>query len=506
MSNFVTVSEARPTREQLIELARRDPEAIADLVLMLWDRVEALEAKVAALERNSRTSSKPPSSDKGNFTNPPKPKSLREKSGRKPSGQPGHRGDTLRQTPAPDHVEEHRLAEGVRCAECGAPLSTAPAGVPLDCGSCERRQVFELPAIRIEVTEHRAEKTFCQRCGTVATAAFPDGVAAPVQYGPGVRATALYLGGYQLIPYARLAESFAELFGCPLSQGTLANFVRSAGENARQAMRPVRAALLGATTAHADETGCTVQGKRHWLHIFSTRSLSCYHLDAKRGAEAMERGGLISRYSGNLIHDCLGAYETFLDCHHFYCNAHLQRELTYLHEEMHQPWAADMIDLLLEAKALADLERARLPGTRRVIGERTEERIISRDTRIVLTGLAANPEPPPPPPGTKGRIKRGKPLNLLRRLDRRPLEIMGFFVNPEVPYDNNQAERDLRMMKVREKISGTFRSGDHGPAFCDIRSIISSVRKQSRGMLDSLVKLIASPTMLGEELASGQPT
>jgi transposase len=500
------VTQARPTREQLIELAKCDPEAIADLVLMLWDRVEALEAKVAALERNSRTSSKPPSSDKGNFTNRPQPKSLRGKSGKKPGGQQGHLGKTLSPATDPDHVEEHRLAAGTRCGKCGETLPTAPADAPLDCHSCERRQVFELPAIRIEVTEHRAEKTFCQRCGTAATAAFPDGVGAPVQYGPRVRATAIYLGGYQLIPYGRLAESFAELFNCPLSQGTLANFVRSAGENARQAMQPVRAALLRATTAHADETGYTVHGKGQCLHVFSTLFLTCYHLDPKRGAEAMERGGLIPSFSGNLIHDCLAGYETFEDCNHNYCNAHLQRELTYLHEVMHQPWAKDMIDLLLEAKSLADRERARSPGSRRVIGEAVAAGIMSRYADIVLAGFADNPEPPPPPPGTRGRVKRSKPLNLLRRLDTRALEIMGFFIDPDIPYDNNQAERDLRMMKVREKISGTFRSDDHGRAFCDIRSIISSVRKQSRSMLDCLARLIAMPLKLGEELASVEST
>jgi transposase len=365
-----------------------------------------------------------------------------------------------------------------------------------------------LPAIRIEVTEHRAEKSFCQLCGANVTAAFPDGVAAPVQYGPALRATALYLGGYQMIPYQRLAETFAELFGCPLSQGTLGNIVRSGGQCAATAMQPVREALRQAPTAHADETGCTVLGKRNWLHVFSTPLLTSFHLDAKRGAEAMARGGMIPGYRGNLVHDCLGAYGIFVDCWHFYCNAHLQRELTYIHEEMNQLWAKDMIELLLEAKRLADRETSRPPDCRRVIGERTIDRIMARYTDIVLDGLAINPEPPPPPPGKRGRVKRGKPLNLLHRLDTRPWEIMGFFALPEagIPYDNNQAERDLRMMKVREKISGTFRSETHGRAFCELRGIISSLRKQGRKMLANLQELIVSPATLGKTLAEGQTT
>jgi transposase len=175
---------------------------------------------------------------------------------------------------------------------------------------------------------------------------------------------------------------------------------------------------------------------------------------------------------------------------------------------MKQPWAKEMIDLLLEAKQLSEKEKARPPDARRVIGEGTVNRIMARYSRIVIEGFAINPEPPPPPVGTRGRVKRSKALNLLHRLDTRPCEIMGFFALPEasVPYDNNQAERDLRMMKVREKISGTFRSEVHGRAFCELRGVVSSVRKQGRAMLESLKQLIASPAKLGESLATVKGT
>ena len=496
----------RPSRKQLIKLARTDPEAIVDLVLALWDRVEALEAKVAAMERNSRTSSKPPSSDKGNFSNPPKPKSQRTKSGKKPGGQKGHRGATLRKSDAPDHIVEHRLDERAVCPKCGAVLKGASCSAPLEAQACECRQVFELPAIKIEITEHRAEKLICERCGEVVAAGFPEGVNAPVQYGPGVRGAALYLGDYQFIPYQRLAETFAELFGCPISQGTLANFIKRGGEDASVAMVPVREALVEATVAHGDETGCTLHGRRHWLHVFSTASLTCYHIDAKRGGEAMERMGLLAKFRGNLLHDFLSAYYRFENCSHFLCNAHLIRELTYLHEQMDQPWAADMIGLLLEAKELRDRQTSLPPGSRRVIGPKTLGRIRARYDEILLEGEAINPEPPPPPKPRRGRKKRSKPLNLLIRLDERYEEIMGFFENEDVPFDNNQAERDLRMMKIREKISGTFRSETHARAFCDIRSVISSIRKQSREMLGSLTTLITSPKLLGNQLADGNRT
>lgn len=500
------MKQEHPSEEQLIELAKADPEAIGKLCFELFKRVaalqakvESLEAKIAELERNSRTSSKPPSSDSGNFTNPPKPKSLRRKSGRKPGGQKGRRGDTLERVSDPDHVVEHRLGEKDRCPKCGAAMEEATGELPAE--SCECRQVFELPAIRLEVTEHRVEKRRCRECATEVAAAFPEGVAAPVQYGPRVRATALYLGAYQLVPYHRLSEIFADLFAAPLSVGTLANFVKRGGAKAAETMEPIREALVGADVAHADETGCRVKGNRHWLHVFSTAKLTSFHIDAKRGHEGMNRPGLIGRFRGKLIHDFLSSYYRLL-CWHFLCAAHLLRELIYLHEQMDQPWAKDMIELLLEAKKLRELEDARGPEERRVIGEKTRRRIRNRYCGIVLDGLAINPEPPPTP-NRRGRVKRSKALNLLIRLEDRYEEIMGFFEYEGVPFDNNQAERDLRMMKTREKISGTFRTEEHALLFADIRSVVSTARKQSRNLLGTLAEMFRAPGQLGDSLVDG---
>lgn len=494
------MASERPTREQLIALAKSDPEAIADLVLMLWDRVEALEARVRELERNSRNSSRPPSTDRGNFNPPPKPKSLRGKSGRKPGGQEGHAGETLQQSDSPDRIVEHRLDAGTLCPRCGAPLGTKHG--ELHAADCERRQVFVLPAIRLEVIEHRAERRSCANCGLESTAAFPEGVASPVQYGESVQAAAVYFNVRQMIPYARCAELFADLFGCALSQGTLANFIRRAGAKAGAAMEPVREVLVGSSLAHADETGCRVHGKLQWLHVFSTARLTSYHISPKRGAEGMDHLGLLGRFKGGLVHDFLSGYYRFVCIHHL-CAAHLLRELTYLKEQMDQPWAGAMIELLLEAKDLAERELARTDGARRVIGERTRSRIHLRYAETVLEGLAINPEPPLPPRGTRGRVKRSKALNMLIRLEDRYEEIMGFFENPGIPFDNNQAERDLRMMKVREKISGSFRSDDHAAAFCDLRAVISSATKQGRNLLNCLAEMLRSPKDLGEKLAQG---
>ena len=494
----------KPTREELIALAKADPEAIADLVLSLWARVEALEqleTRIAELERNSRSSSKPPSTDKGNFTNPPKPKSLRGKTGKKPGGQKGHPGSTLEKVTSPDHIEVHHFAPDQACPGCGHHFCESSATQPAE---YEVRQVFDIPPIKLQVTEHRAHKCTCQGCGKKLTATFPTGVNAPAQYGPNVQAAALYLGSYQLVPYQRLSEAFAELFDCPLSAGTLANIVKSGGKKAAITMEPIREALVAGPVLHADETGCTLHGKRHWLHVLSTDRLTCYHLDPKRGREAMERMGLLPRFKNLLIHDCLGAYFTFSECRHGLCNAHLQRELTYLHEELDQSWAAEMIDLLLEAKDLAERELARDDQRHRIIGKGRLEKILGSYHAILNRGYLLNPEPPPKPKGQRGRVKRGKTLNLLDRLSLRWEQILGYFLYPGLyPYDNNQAERDVRPMKVREKISGTFRSEKHGESFCDIRSVISSARKQGRAMLGTLVELLHSPGTLGRSLAQG---
>jgi len=227
----------------------------------------------------------------------------------------------------------------------------------------------------------------------------------------------------------------------------------------------------------------------------------------------MDRIGLLGRFAGSLVHDYLSSYFRF-GCLHFLCAAHLLRELVYVHEEMGQAWAGDMIKLLLEAKDLAARHaRSVAEGRRAVIGEKTRGRISDRYCEIVLAGLELNPEPPPPPEGRRGRVKRSKALNLLIRFDERHGEIMGFFEYAHVPFDNNLAERDLRMMKTREKIClrpsplrsgcGTFRSAEHPRAFCDIRSIISSARKQSRDVLQTLRELLKAPAELGQSLARG---
>jgi transposase len=486
------VADERPDRNLLIEETRRNPEGMVDLFLSLWDRCIALEKRLADLERNSRNSSKPPSSDHCNPAKAPKPKpkSQRKQSGKKPGGQPGHKGSTLEMVDNPDHTIECKIESGSRCEICGELL---PEGS--SCGSkCapEVRQVFELPAIRLEVTEIRADRIICPACDSVNVAPFPESVNARAQYGPNLKATAIYLANYQLIPYERLGELFRDLFHCPLSQGTLANFIKAGGRQAATTVGFIEGKIKESNTVHSDETGCRVHGARQWLHVASTPEFTSYMIHPKRGFEALQDFGILEGFTGDLIHDYYSSYYKYLLCRHFQCIAHILRELTYLHEEMNQSWAREMKDLLLDAKMLRDRENQRMPGQRKVIGRQTRDRIQERYADIVLEGFSKNPEPEPVP-GKRGKQARGKALNLLIRFENCYEEIMGFFEYDGVPFDNNLAERDLRMMKTREKISGTFRSIEHTKAFCDIRSVISTLKKQGQSVMGGIAEMLRNP-------------
>jgi transposase len=468
-------------REQLEKLAAAGAMVTvpAALLLALLVRIEKLEEKIAALESNSRNSSKPPSSDRHNPSKPEK-KKRRGAGKRKPGGQKGHKGKTLRQVADPDRVIVHRL--GGKCGHCSASLEGSGGG------GFERRQVFDLPGkIAMEVTEHRAESGTCPCCARKVGAAFPAGVAAPAQYGERVQTMVLYLHAYQLLPCERLSELFDDVFHCPLSTGTVSGFLEKAGARAEPVVEKIREKIRAGPFLHSDETGLSLSGGNYWLHTASTPQLTFLHIDKHRGESAMRAMGVLEDYDGFVIHDYLSAYYTIEGLSHALCNAHHIRDLTCVHEDHGQQWAADMIGLLLEAKKLKEREQA----GGRPIGPKTLDRLQARYDAILEAGYAINPEPVRRP-GQRGRLKRGKPLNLLNRFRDRDLEVMAFLVD-DVPFDNNQAERDLRMMKVKQKISGCFRSLDHAAAFAKLRSIIGSARKQSINVLHIIKTTLSNP-------------
>jgi len=436
----------------------------------LRDRVQTLEEQVA---KDSHNSHKPPSSD---GLAKPKPKSLRPKSDRPTGGQPGHPGHTLRMVEKPDRIVPHRVE---RCAGCGRSL----AGQEPD--RVERRQVHDLPEPRLEVTEHQAEVKTCP-CGGVNRAAFPPEAAAPVQYGPRVKSVAVYLGEYQLLPFDRLTEIMRDLFACEsFSEGTLANFKADCSRRLEPVEAAIRQLAAAAPVVGFDETGVRATGSLHWLHTVSTQLLTWYYAHKRRGAEAMDAAGILSEYRGRAVHDFWKSYFDY-DCDHALCNGHLLRELTFLWEEQSQKWAKAMIEHLLAIKEAVATARAvgltALPPA-------DQQRFLKGYERIVQAGYAQNPVATARGPKRRGRRKQSKARNLLDRFRDHPDEILAFMRDVAVPFDNNQSERDLRMMKLRQKISGTFRSFQALVNFCRIRGYVSTARKNGLNALDALQRV-----------------
>lgn len=458
-------------RDEIRELCRRDPEAIVTLIESMQRTIEALTARVAELEnqikRNSRNSGKPPSTD--GYAKPAK--SLREKSGKKVGGQKGHPGQTLVQVDKPDATVVHRVAT---CGGCGESMEK-------EAGELERRQVFDVPPVKMVVTEHQAERKWCRHCGTVTRAAFPAEVTSPTQYGAGVKALATYLTVGQLLPVDRTRQVLEEVLGCGMSTGTICAMVSEGAAQLVETEAAIKAAVTNAAVVHGDETGLRVLGKLWWLHVASTPQLTYYAVHQKRGVAAIDAIGVIPHLAGVLVHDCWAAYLTYA-CRHSLCNAHLLRELIHVAENLKQSWAEVLIKLLLDAKA--ELAAAGHLSKRRI------RSINAHFTRIIAAGLALPANAAPQPTG-KGRPKQNFAKNLLDRLRKHQSLFLAFLSNPAIPFDNNLAERDIRMMKLKQKISGCFRSEDGAHHFARIRSYLSTAAKQGHRLLDALSNAFA---------------
>jgi transposase len=442
-------------------------------VSLLVESNAKLEARILELERqiaqNSQNSSKPPSTD-GNR----KVKSLRKKGERRPGGQPGHAGKTLEASAAPDAVVKHEV---VRCDKCATDLSSVLAA------TVEKRQVFDVPKPTIYVTEHQAERKTCPCCGEEARAVFPEGVTAAVQYGEGVKAIASYLHGYQLLPYARACELMFDLYGVSLSEGTLANAMTTLNNQVESSVSDIKAKLEAAQLAHFDETGVSIEGERKWLHVACTDSLTYYGVHDKRGSEATDDIGILPKFLGLAMHDHWKPYFIY-DCKHALCNAHHLRELTFVAEEFGQDWANAMKECLLDIKATVDQRRE----TADCLAPHEIREFEARYRRVIAQAQGDNPLPDIPvgEKPKRGRRKKTKPRNLLERLDNFQTETLAFMYDFSVPFDNNQAERDIRMAKVKQKISGTFRSWHGAAAFARIRSYVSTARKQGQAAFQAL--------------------
>ncbi|GAC1489882.1 MAG: IS66 family transposase [Acetobacteraceae bacterium] len=468
--------EDTPSRDDAAAAATRGAVIAALQAENAWLRAEnaTLTARLAELERrlglNSSNSGKPPSSD--GLKKPPRVSSLREPSGKPTGGQKGHPGETLRRTAAPDATIDHYPPT---CPACGEPLTAAMATDHV------ARQVFDLPEPRpLIVTEHRAHGCRCAACGTQTRAAFPEGVAAPVQYGARIGAFVLYLLHYQLLPEKRLAMVMADLFGVKLATATIARFSQDCARRFQGFADAVRDRVAAAPVKHMDETGLRIGGKTQWLHIASTLWLTFYRVSPKRGS-------LLAHVTGIVVHDHWKPYYTLTGVLHALCNAHHLRELKALVEIEKEDWARKMQRLLRRALHATNLGRER--------GVPLKPGLIARIERcydaILAEGLAFHEAQPALVSAAAQARRRGRPPrrvghNLLLRLSTRKLDVLRFLTDPRVPFTNNLAERDGRMMKLRQKISGGFRSENGAKDFGVIRSVLSTARKHGWDILQTL--------------------
>jgi len=456
------------------QLEKLEKEALIELLLQVLARVQELEEEIRRLRdqlaKDSHNSGKPPSSD--GLKKAPRTRSLRKKSGRKRGGVKGHRGDTLKIVAEPDHVVVHPAES---CPHCHLDLEGTAVT------NYERRQVYDIPPVRLEVTEHRAEIKVCPGCGQTIKGEFPADVKGPVQYGPRIKAQASYLNTYHYIPLERTGELLYDFYGQWPSDAMILQANQELAEQITPSLEATKQQITEAPVVHFDESGMRAQGKLHWLHVASTENLTYYDVHAKRGQEAMKEIGILPNFRGRAVHDHWRSYLQFDQCEHAFCNVHHLRELQFVIEEYQQEWAAAMSGLLLEIKET--VTKAKHTGQQQLSAQQLAD-FAERYDKIIRQGQQANPPPPTPVKKKRGRRKQSPPKNLLDRLQTYKPQVLAFMIDFKVPFDNNLAERDVRMVKVKQKVSGAFRTFSGAQTFCAIRSYISTARKQQRTIID----------------------
>jgi len=463
---------------------------IAELQERLQKAEWRIQELLALLNQDSTNSNWPSSRDKSRTKRQKRTRSLRKKSGKKAGGQKGHEGRTLELSEKPDVVETHRPTH---CEHCQTPFEEGQHRVAID-----KRQVYDLPPLDLIVTEHQAETLICKHCGEMTMGAFPEDVKAPVQYGPRVQQLGVYLRTEQFIPYERSRQFMFDLFGARISTGTLQNMVSNASKRLQEVVAAIKAGLIASEVGHFDESGFYVGGKRHWLHVASTPFRTFYYPHEKRGKKGMDAAGILPEFKGTAVHDGWATYRRYEEAEHALCNAHHLRELTAVEEQDEQHWGYLFRIFLVSAKHA--VAQAKAQG-QTALSEKKQQQIERIYTQLIEAGLKANPEPAEGwPKGKRGRPKKTKPRNLVERLAKYRRETLTFVYDFKVPFDNNLAERDIRMLKVQQKISGHFRSQEGAEQFCTIRSYTSTMRKQGVNVWTALGSVFADDLLLPETI------
>ena len=450
-------------KDQQLEIAKRD-EIIKKLELIIKKQNARIEELERRLNLNSSNSSKPPSSD-GLQKPPSRTQSLREKSGKKPGGQLGHKGETLKPVENPDVIEKHKITE---CPDCKTNLTDVPVA------KTYKRQVVEIPKVAPIVTEHHIDVKHCPGCSTSVEAPHDNFINAPVQYGPNAKATAAYLHVEHLIPKERTSEIMQELCGLTMSAGTVENVIKTGASNVEAVVNDIAEQLRVSKHKHADESGVRVAGKLFWLHSLSNKYFVSYRLSEKRGDVPKD-------LMGTVTHDHFQSYYSEMEnVTHSLCNAHHLRELKAVAEIDKEPWADVMARLLIFGNKLKQLRPEGI--TTKFLGE-----FKAIYMRIVQCGLDYHNELGILSKPKRGKIKRRPGHNLLLRLQNRADDVLLFLYDLDVPFTNNMAEQDIRMIKVKQNISGSFRTTDGADDFFAVKSYVATAKKQGQAPLDVLV-------------------
>ena len=465
--------------QELINKLLRVNQELVHRVQKLENRVKELEAQLA---KNSSNSSNPPSGD--GFQKPKRTSSLRGKSDKKSGGQQGHIGKTLQQVKNPNYVLVHAPKA---CSLCGYDLSNIKEEKEM----AEKRQVFDTPAPKIEITEHRISAKSCPCCSKITKGLFPERVSAPAQYGERLQALAAYLTHQHFMPFERLAQIFQDMFDIEISQGTFVNLDQRLFTKLEHFEDNLKIYLLNSKVLHFDETGIRCNKKTNWVHVASSESATFFGVHAKRGREAIDAFDIMPKFKGIAMHDHWYPYFAYKHVQHILCNAHHLRELTFVFEHEHEAWANDMKNLLLIAKQMRE-EHAK-DGN---LPEAKIETIIKKYNEIVFQGFLYHENLPPLLQKNKGKQKQRTGKNLLNRLANYQKSVLQFIYDFATPFTNNQGERDIRMVKLKQKISGSFRKIQRAEIFCRIRSYISTARKQNWNIFNAIIKTIQGAPQL----------
>ena len=465
-----------PTEEEIRVVVRKGEDAVVSLISDLLQVIAFQAARIQALEdqlaKNSSNSGKPPSSD--GLKKSSRNRSLRKPSDKKSGAQPGHPGHRLEMSANPDRIEHHRVQ---CCSHCQVSLEAVPVE------QVEKRQEYELPSLRLVVTEHQAEVKRCPCCGRTTQGTFPAGITQPTQYGGGFKALLTYLNQKHFIPLERVNEFCEDVFHHSVGEGTIV----AANQRVAELVEPIHQRsqqylIETEETVHFDESGLRVSQKLNWIHSASTQRLTCYHVDPKRGQEGIDRAGILPKRTGNSMHDDWKPYYSYLNARHNACNAHHLRELAFLQERYPQDWEGEMAKHLILIKAA--VAEALTQGRDSLLAEQIAT-FEARYDELIEQGLGLNPLPERPP-GQRGKLKQPPPKNLLDRLRDHKSAVLAFMYDFKVPFDNNLAERDIRMVKLKQKISGCFRSEEGAQVFCLIRGYLSTAQKNGVSALEAL--------------------